>query len=117
MRRESEDNATALDRYLSEIKHPLVGHRLVLFRRLLAQLRNQFGMPDMIVIEAVRSLALASEGRVQRGVDFGGLGAEELGSIYESLLELHRKKGVAFHSENPPCKYHLNRYSLLMQRQ
>jgi hypothetical protein len=41
------------------------------------------------LLEAVRALAFTIEGRVQRPVDYRNLGAEELGSVYESLLELH----------------------------
>ena len=40
------------------------------------------------LLEAIRKLAFTEQGRVLRGVDFRNLGAEELGSIYESLLEL-----------------------------
>lgn len=40
-------------------------------------------------LEAVRSLSFMVEGRVLRAIDYKNLGAEELGSIYESLLELH----------------------------
>ena len=42
------------------------------------------------VLSAVRALALVKsrEGGAMRRVDFGNLGAEELGSVYESLLEL-----------------------------
>lgn len=61
LRREDEDNAAALERYVSDIKHPLVRHRLVLFRGLLRQLRERFGPPEMIVVEAVRSLALGQK--------------------------------------------------------
>lgn len=43
--------------------------------------------PDLL--EAVRALAIVSDGRSQRPVDYRNLGAEELGSVYESLLELH----------------------------
>ena len=39
------------------------------------------------LLEAVRELAYVEGGR--RPVDFRNLGAEELGSVYESLLELH----------------------------
>ena len=39
------------------------------------------------LLRAVRSLAFADDGR--RPIDFRNLGAEELGSVYESLLELH----------------------------
>ncbi|HXG08673.1 MAG TPA: DNA methyltransferase [Gemmataceae bacterium] len=41
------------------------------------------------LLNAVRALALTSEGGVLRSVDYRNLGSEELGSIYESLLELH----------------------------
>jgi hypothetical protein len=39
-------------------------------------------------LNAVRALATVNEGGVLRAVDFRNLGAEELGSVYESLLEL-----------------------------
>ena len=38
---------------------------------------------------AVRSLATVEHDHIRRAVDFRNLGAEELGSVYESLLELH----------------------------
>jgi hypothetical protein len=41
------------------------------------------------LLGAVRSLAFTLEGNVRRGIDYRNLGAEELGSVYESLLELH----------------------------
>jgi hypothetical protein len=41
------------------------------------------------LLDAIRSLATIDTGGVRRAVDFRNLGAEELGSIYESLLELH----------------------------
>ncbi|MCC7171415.1 MAG: N-6 DNA methylase, partial [Planctomycetes bacterium] len=40
-------------------------------------------------LDAIHHLAFAVEGNVRRAVDFEHLGAEELGSVYESLLELH----------------------------
>jgi len=40
-------------------------------------------------LEAIRHLAVISDGRSRRQVDYRNLGAEELGSVYESLLELH----------------------------
>jgi hypothetical protein len=48
-----------------------------------AKLANE----DLFV--AVRSLATVEHENIRRGVDFRNLGAEELGSVYESLLELH----------------------------
>lgn len=63
LKRKSESAEDALNRYLSDIKHPLVRHRLVLFRRLLKQLVATHGQPDMIVLEAVRSLALGQKAK------------------------------------------------------
>lgn len=58
LKRSGENTQRALDRYLNDINHPLVRHRLILFRRLLAKLTDNFGAPDTIVVEAVRSLAM-----------------------------------------------------------
>jgi hypothetical protein len=63
LRRKTESAEQALNRYLADIKHPLVRHRLILFRRLLAQFVSQYGKPEMIVIEAVRSLALGQKAK------------------------------------------------------
>lgn len=41
------------------------------------------------LLDAIRELAFVEEAGVLRSVDFRNLGAEELGSVYESLLELH----------------------------
>ncbi|MBX9627956.1 MAG: N-6 DNA methylase [Gemmataceae bacterium] len=41
------------------------------------------------LLDAVRALAVISDGQARRTVDYRNLGAEELGSVYESLLELH----------------------------
>ncbi len=38
---------------------------------------------------AIRSLAYTEQDKVLRTVDYRNLGSEELGSVYESLLELH----------------------------
>ena len=38
---------------------------------------------------AVRSLSQTMDGKIRRPVNYAELGAEELGSIYESLLEMH----------------------------
>jgi hypothetical protein len=48
-----------------------------------AQLSNEH------FLAAVRSLSEVTEGGVRRAVDYRNLGTEELGSVYESLLELH----------------------------
>jgi len=44
---------------------------------------------NLDLLEAVRKLATTEEQKVLRSVDFKNLGSEELGSVYESLLELH----------------------------
>lgn len=41
------------------------------------------------LLEAIRALAVVSDGQSVRQVDYRNLGSEELGSVYESLLELH----------------------------
>ncbi|HEY1353694.1 MAG TPA: N-6 DNA methylase [Ktedonobacteraceae bacterium] len=41
------------------------------------------------VLAAVRWLAFVQADRIRRAVDYKNLGSEELGSVYESLLELH----------------------------
>lgn len=48
------------------------------------------------LLEAVRQLTITrdAEAKVDRNVDYRNLGAEELGSIYESLLELHAQVDV-----------------------
>jgi hypothetical protein len=40
-------------------------------------------------LEAIRALAFTRDDRMLRPVDYKNLGSEELGSVYESLLELH----------------------------
>src|SRR5579885_3145250 len=51
--------------------------------------RAQAALANADLLEAVRALATVREGRILRAVDYRTLGAEELGSVYESLLELH----------------------------
>ncbi|GCE23608.1 hypothetical protein [Dictyobacter kobayashii] len=41
------------------------------------------------LLKAVRSLSLTYDNNVPRHVDYKNIGSEELGSVYESLLELH----------------------------
>ncbi len=41
------------------------------------------------LLSAVRAIAFTEDNRVLRAVDYGNMGSEELGSVYESLLELH----------------------------
>ena len=44
---------------------------------------------NQALLTAIRSLAFTVEGSSLRAVDYKNLGPEELGSVYESLLELH----------------------------
>lgn len=46
------------------------------------------------LLTAVRGLAFTMEGKVRRAVDYRNLGSEELGSVYEALLELHPEVNV-----------------------
>jgi hypothetical protein len=46
-------------------------------------------LPNGALLDAIRALATVRDGKVLRSVDYKNLGAEELGSVYESLLELH----------------------------
>ncbi|MDZ7721633.1 MAG: N-6 DNA methylase [candidate division KSB1 bacterium] len=45
-------------------------------------------------LDAIRSLAVIVDSRTRRQVDYKNLGSEELGSVYESLLELHPELDV-----------------------
>ena len=47
------------------------------------------GLANHDLLDAVRALAFTVDGKVRRLVDYRNLGAEEIGSVYESLLELH----------------------------
>lgn len=46
-------------------------------------------LPNAYLLQAVRALAYTETQGVRRPVDYKNLGSEELGSVYESLLELH----------------------------
>jgi len=50
---------------------------------------NEAKLDNQALLTAVRSLAFISQGKIRRAVDYRNLGPEELGSVYESLLELH----------------------------
>ena len=41
------------------------------------------------LLDAIRSLSTTSDKGIRRTIDYKNIGAEELGSVYESLLELH----------------------------
>ncbi|HLG64838.1 MAG TPA: N-6 DNA methylase [Ktedonosporobacter sp.] len=46
-------------------------------------------LANYALLAAVRHLAYTERGRTRRIIDYKNLGSEELGSVYESLLELH----------------------------
>ncbi|MGA5305857.1 Eco57I restriction-modification methylase domain-containing protein [Nucisporomicrobium flavum] len=46
-------------------------------------------LSNRVLLDVVRTLTVVRDGDVLRPVDFRNLGAEELGSVYELLLELH----------------------------
>ena len=50
---------------------------------------NEAKLDNQSLLDAVRSLAFITKGNIRRAVDYRNLGPEELGSVYESLLELH----------------------------
>ena len=50
---------------------------------------NACDISNLHLLGAIRSLAVTETGQSRRVVDYKNLGAEELGSVYESLLELH----------------------------
>ncbi|MDT3682123.1 MAG: N-6 DNA methylase [Truepera sp.] len=50
---------------------------------------NDANLPNAYLLQAVRALAYTHTNGVRRPVDYKNLGSEELGSVYESLLELH----------------------------
>ena len=49
---------------------------------------DQADLANHDLLNAIRVLAFTIEGRVRRPVDYKNLGSEELGSVYESLLDL-----------------------------
>ena len=49
---------------------------------------NACDISNLHLLEAIRSLAVTETGQSRRVVDYKNLGSEELGSVYESLLEL-----------------------------
>ncbi len=63
---------------------------------------SQRSLPDLVgcklenasLLAAIRALAFTEEKGIRRTVDYKNLGAEELGSVYESLLELHPQLNI-----------------------
>jgi len=61
LREEGESKVAAMTRFLNDIRHGLVRHRLMLFLRMLRRLVQEHGQPDFIVVEAVRTLAFSTK--------------------------------------------------------
>ncbi|MCP4416917.1 MAG: N-6 DNA methylase, partial [Chloroflexi bacterium] len=55
---------------------------------------DQADIANFDLLNAIRALAFATEGKVRRPIDYKNMGAEELGSVYESLLELYPRLHV-----------------------
>ena len=62
-------------------------------KKLLASSLLRYSLPCEIsnhdLLDAIRALAFSTDSHSRRLVDYKNLGSEELGSVYESLLELH----------------------------
>jgi hypothetical protein len=50
---------------------------------------NDCLLSNRYLLEAAHALAFVRDGNVRRAIDYKNLGSEELGSVYEGLLELH----------------------------
>ena len=60
-----------------------------LFSRLALPDLESAELENESLLSAIRHLTFMDQGRTRRVVDYKNLGARELGSVYESLLELH----------------------------
>lgn len=55
---------------------------------------NNCKLANDALLSAVRDLCFTEENRILRPVDYRNLGTEEMGSVYESLLELHPELNI-----------------------
>ena len=76
-----------LDDGCPDLALPALGSRLWSARACLALMSAECGNDH--VLEAVRHISTIQEGRTRYPVNWRNVGADELGSIYEGLLELH----------------------------
>jgi hypothetical protein len=82
---------------MDENHSPLAAHHSLGLSTLGGFLFTAEALPDLesaeleneSLLSAIRHLTIMEAGRTRRAVDYKNLGSEELGSIYESLLELH----------------------------
>lgn len=113
LRMPSESKEQAMARFLGDIRHGLVRHRLNLFLRLLHRLIKEHGKPDFIVVEAVRSLAFSEKkkdehkkeqkkNRVDRDQVYQKLKDEENSTSKEAMLRYRLARDAGF--ECPFCR-------------
>ncbi len=50
---------------------------------------NDCQLANRVLLQAIRALAFAEQNKIRRPIDYKNIGTEELGSVYESLLEQH----------------------------
>ena len=55
---------------------------------------NEGQIANHDLLDAVRALAFVADDQSRRQIDYKNLGSEELGSVYESLLELHPQLNI-----------------------
>jgi N-6 DNA Methylase len=75
------------------LRLPALGSRLWSSDAVGSLARSELSNRDLL--DAVRALAVTQKDKVAQRTDFRNLGSEELGSVYESLLELHPQVGAA----------------------
>lgn len=108
-----ESKEQAMARFLGDIRHGLVRHRLNLFLRLLRRLIKDHGKPDFIVVEAVRSLAFSKKKKDEHKKDqkknrdardevYQKLKDEEQSTSKDAILRYRLAKEAGF--ECPFCR-------------
>ena len=80
------------DRGCPELALPALGS--FLFSDVGPAVLGRLEIANRDLLAAVRGLAFTTEGNVRRAIDYRNLGSEELGSVYEALLELHPEVNV-----------------------
>ncbi|MDR0610807.1 MAG: N-6 DNA methylase, partial [Planctomycetaceae bacterium] len=76
-----------LDKGQDVLELPEVGS--FLFRDNFIPTLTQFELNNDALLEAIRHLTFTSKNKMLQAVDYRNMGTEELGSVYESLLEMH----------------------------
>lgn len=121
LRMQGESKEQAMARFLGDIRHGLVRHRLTLFLQLFRRLVREHGKPDFIVIEAVRSLAFSKKkkdehkkeqkkNREARDQIYQKLKAEEKSTSKDTMLRYRLAKEAGF--ECPFCRQSFNQADL-----